>query len=265
MWTRWTWAGRPRAPPRAGSGHAPRGGQWRALRDQRRVGGAARLVVAGPAGALAATLRHLSGTGQPARGTTGWPEVAPFFTLLRFRRHDLMMQPHIQPPRARAPTGSPRQKPGHRPPRPPKPITRPVAPASGPPRTGHPQPGRRARPPTPPPLLRLPRSGAAPDRVSPHGTDARPACRPPASPPPLPTPPGVGRPPAPGRSPDLMRLNHLLTLGFLGLTLAACGGDEGDAESAMIASLEGRAGSRLAGWPGGAADVTLLRFAVIAF
>ena len=54
-------------------------------------------------------------------------------------------------PRARAPTGSPRQKPGHRPPRPPKPITRPVAPASGPPRTGHPRPGRRAKPPTPPP------------------------------------------------------------------------------------------------------------------
>jgi hypothetical protein len=38
-------------------------------------------------------------------------------------------------------------------------------------------------------------------------------------------------------------LNHLLTLGFLGLTLAACGVDDGDAESATIASLEGRAGS----------------------
>jgi hypothetical protein len=34
-----------------------------------------------------------------------------------------------------------------------------------------------------------------------------------------------------------MRLNHLLTLGFLGLTLAACGGDDGDAESATIASI----------------------------
>ena len=61
-----------------------------------------------------------------------------------------------------------------------------------------------------------------------------------------------------------MRLNHLLTLGFLGLTLAACGGDDGDAESATMASLERRAGSGLTGWPGGAADVTLLRFAVIA-